>query len=88
MEVLHERMSSEESSDSETESGGSDDSSEDSCKEYTLTPEKSTFNKSVDDISRNWTPLKYHLGSGFDFCNKEIKQRIVKNCKELQVNEK
>ena len=33
---VHERMSSEESSDIETESGDSDDSSKDSCQEYTL----------------------------------------------------
>ena len=77
MKVLHERISSEGSSDSEIESGESGDSSEDSCKEYTLTPEKSRFNKSVGEFSRNWTPLKYHLGSSFDFCNKKTKQRIV-----------
>ena len=35
-------MISEENSDLEIESGESDDSSEDSCEEYTLTPEKST----------------------------------------------
>ena len=56
-------MSSEESSDIEIESGESDYNSEDSCEEYTLTPEKSMFNKSMGDISSNWTPLKYCLGS-------------------------
>ena len=71
-------MFSEENSDLEIESGESDDSSEDSCKEYTLTPEKSMFNKSIGDISSNWTPLKYRLGSNFDFCNKKTKQRTVK----------
>ena len=71
-------MFSKENSDLETESGESDDTSEDSCEEYTLTTEKSTFNKSMGDISSNWAPLKYHLGSDFDFCNKKTKQRIVK----------
>ena len=71
-------MSSEESSDIEIESGESDYNSEDSCEEYTLIPEKSMFNKSMGDISSNWTPLKYRLGSNFDFCNKKTKQRIVK----------
>ena len=71
-------MSSEESSDIEIESGESDDSSEDSCEEYTLTPEKSTFNKSMDDMSSNWTPLKYRQGSEIDFCNK----KTTKNCEE------
>ena len=50
----------------------------DSCKEHALTPEKSTINKSMGDISSNWTPLKYCLWSDFDFCNKKTKQRIVK----------
>ena len=36
-------MFSEENSDLEIESGESDDSSEDSCEEYTLTPEKSMY---------------------------------------------
>ena len=72
-------MSSEENSVTEIESGKSDDSSEDSCEEYILTPEKSTFNKSMSGISSNWTPLKYCLGSDFDFCNKKTKQRIANN---------
>ena len=72
-------MSSEENSVTEIESGKSDNSSEDSCEEYILTPEKSTFNKSMSGISSNWTPLKYCLGSDFDFCNKKTKQRIAKN---------
>ena len=46
-QCVHERMSSEENSDIEIESGESDDSSEDSCEEYTLTPEKYLFNKSM-----------------------------------------
>ena len=72
-------MSSEENSDTEIESGESDDSSQDCCEEYILTPEKSTFNKSMGGISSNWTPLKYCLGSDFDFCNNKTKQRIAKN---------
>ena len=46
-------MSSEENSDIEIESRDSDDSSEDSCEEYTLTPEKSTFKTSMGDIRSN-----------------------------------
>ena len=71
-------MSSEENSDIEIESGESDNSSEDSCKKYTVTPEKPTLIKSMGDVTSNWTPLKYCLGSDFDLCNKKTKQRIVK----------
>ena len=75
---VHETMSFEENSDIEIESGKSENSSEDSCEEYTLTSEKSTINKSMSDINSDWRPLKYCLGSNFDFCNKKTKQRIVK----------
>ena len=61
---LPERMSSEENSDIEVQ--------------YTLTPENSTCNKSLSDISSIWTPLKYRLGSNFDFCKNKAKQEIVK----------
>ena len=48
---VHETMSFEENSDIEIESGKSENSSEDSCEEYTLTSEKSTINKSMSDIN-------------------------------------
>ena len=50
---------------------------DDDC-EYTLTPEKSTFNKSMGELDQNWTPLKYQLGSNFDSCDIKTKQRLVK----------
>ena len=75
---VHETMSFEENSDIEIESGESDNSSKDSCEEYTLTSEKSTINKTMGDINSNCRPLKYCLGKNFDFCNKKTKQRIVK----------
>ena len=75
---VHETMSFEENYDIEIESGESENSSEDSCEEYTLTSEKSTINKSMGDINSDWRPLKYCLGSNFDFCNKKTKQIIVK----------
>ena len=50
---------------------------DDDC-EYTLTPEKSTFNKSMGELDQNWTPLKCQLGSNFDSCDIKTKQRLVK----------
>ena len=55
---------------------------DDDC-EYTLTPEKSTFNKSMGELDQNWTPLKYQLGSNFDSCDIKAKQRLVKKAMQI-----
>ena len=49
----------------------------DDC-DYTLTPEKSTFNISMKELDRNWTSLKYQLRSQFDSYDPKTKQRIVR----------
>ena len=42
------------------------------------TPEKESFNTSMGNISADWTPLKYQLGSDFNSISKKSRQFVVK----------
>ena len=40
-------------------------------------PEKESFNLSMGNISADWTPLKYRLGSYLNSISKKSRQRVV-----------
>ena len=42
------------------------------------TPEKESFNTSMGNISADWTPLKYQLGSDLNSISKKLRHRVVK----------
>ena len=42
------------------------------------TPEKEPFNTSMGNISADWTPLKYQLGSDLNSISKKSRQHVVK----------
>jgi len=64
--------------DTECSDIGMNDCSDYGDQDYTLTPEKSTFNNSMKELNDNWTPLKYQLGNKLDSCDPKTKQRIVR----------
>ena len=42
------------------------------------TPEKESFNTLMGNISADWTPLKYQLGSDLNSISKKLRQQVVK----------
>ena len=46
------------------------------------TPEKEPFNTSMGNISADWTPLKYQLGSDLNSISKKSRQHVVKKSNE------
>ena len=46
------------------------------------TPEKYSFNTSMGNISAEWTPLKYQLGSDLISMSEKLRQYVVKKSNE------
>ena len=63
--------------DEETNDEADDYDSELCDSSVRYTPEKATFNTSMGNLSEDWTPLKYQLGSDLNTINKKSKQCIV-----------
>ena len=63
--------------DEETDDKADDYDSELCDSSIKYIPEKATFKKSMENLSEDWTPLKYQLGRDMNTINKKSKQSIV-----------
>ena len=63
--------------DEETNDKADDYDSELCDSSVRYTSEKATFNTSMGNLSEDWTPLKYQLGSDLNTINKKSKQYMV-----------